>query len=38
MACVRKYLRHGYSQKKAVDLAVNECIEKDILEIYEKDL
>lgn len=29
--CVRKYLKEGFPLKVALDLAIDECIEKDIL-------
>ncbi len=29
--CVRKYLKQGFPLKVALDLAIDECIEKDIL-------
>ena len=29
--CVRKYLKQGFPLKRALDLAIDECIEKDIL-------
>lgn len=29
--CVREYLKKGYGQKEAVECAVDECIEKDVL-------
>ena len=31
VACVQKYLQQGYSLREAVERAVDECIEKDIL-------